>query len=75
MNKDQAKGAIKETAGKAQQKVGQAVGSEQMQAEGTQKQMEGDAQKQMGNVRDAAEERADQTVNPAGARPSEPSRP
>lgn len=52
MNKDQAKGAIKDAAGKVQQKVGEAVGSEEQQAKGMKKQVEGNVQKTVGDVKE-----------------------
>jgi uncharacterized protein YjbJ (UPF0337 family) len=52
MNKDQVKGSIKQTAGKVQQKVGEAVGSEKHQVKGVGKQIEGAAQKAVGNAKE-----------------------
>jgi uncharacterized protein YjbJ (UPF0337 family) len=52
MNKDQAKGAIKDAAGKFQRKVGEAVGSEEQQVEGIKKQVEGKLQKTVGDVKE-----------------------
>ena len=52
MNKDQVKGAIKDAAGKVQQKVGEAVGSEKQEAKGFKKQVEGKLQKASGNVKE-----------------------
>lgn len=52
MNKDQMKGSIKQTAGKVQQKVGEAVGSEKQQVKGIAKQIEGATQKAVGNIKD-----------------------
>ncbi len=52
MNKDQVKGTVKDTAGKIQQKVGEAVGSEKHQAKGLGKQIEGKAQKAAGDVKE-----------------------
>ena len=54
MNTDQVKGAVKDAAGKAQQKAGEAVGSTPQQAKGLAKQVEGKAQKAVGNVKNAA---------------------
>jgi uncharacterized protein YjbJ (UPF0337 family) len=56
MNKDQVKGAVKDAAGKVQQKVGEAVGSEQQQAKGLGKQIEGKVQKAFGDVKEAAKD-------------------
>jgi uncharacterized protein YjbJ (UPF0337 family) len=52
MNKDQVKGSIKQTAGKVQQKVGEAVGSEKQQAKGAAKRVEGAVQKGIGNAKE-----------------------
>jgi uncharacterized protein YjbJ (UPF0337 family) len=54
MNKDQAKGAIKEAVGKMQTKAGEAMGSETQQAKGVAKQMEGHIQKAVGDTKQAA---------------------
>jgi uncharacterized protein YjbJ (UPF0337 family) len=53
MNRDQVKGAVKEAAGKVQQKTGQLLGSKDQQAKGLKRQMEGHIQKTAGNVKDA----------------------
>ena len=53
MNKDQVKGATKDVAGKAQRKVGEAIGSTSQQAKGAVKQIEGKAQKAVGDVRES----------------------
>ena len=52
MNKDQVKGAVKDTAGKVQQKVGEAVGSQKHQVKGLEKQVEGKVQKAAGNMKE-----------------------
>lgn len=57
MNKDQIKGGAKDAAGKVQQKVGQAVGSEKQQAKGLGKQAEGKAQKTLGDAKEAIKDR------------------
>ena len=54
MNKDQAKGKIKDVAGKAQQKVGEATGSTEQQVKGMGKQVAGKAQEGAGDVKEAA---------------------
>jgi uncharacterized protein YjbJ (UPF0337 family) len=41
MNRDQVKGAAKDTAGKIQRKVGELTGNENQQAKGRAKQVEG----------------------------------
>ena len=52
MNKDQIKGSAKDAAGKIQQKVGEAVGSEKQQIKGVEKQVEGKVQKSIGDVKE-----------------------
>ena len=54
MNTDQVKGAVKDAAGKVQQKAGEVVGSTSQQAKGLEKQVEGKAQKAVGDVKNAA---------------------
>lgn len=56
MNKDQVKGSLKDAAGKAQQKIGQAVGSTEQQAKGLARQVEGKAQKSLGDVKEAVKD-------------------
>lgn len=53
MNKDQVKGAVKDAAGKVQQKTGEAVGSTEHQVKGLAKQAEGKAQKSFGDAKEA----------------------
>ena len=53
MNRDQIKGATKDTVGKVQRKVGELTGNENQQAKGTAKQVEGKIQKGVGNVEQA----------------------
>jgi uncharacterized protein YjbJ (UPF0337 family) len=52
MNKDQVKGAVKDAAGKAQEKTGEVGGSSEQQAKGLAKQVEGKAQKAVGDVKE-----------------------
>ena len=54
MNTDQVKGAVKDAAGKVQQKAGEVVGSTSQQAKGIEKQVEGKVQKAVGDVKNAA---------------------
>jgi uncharacterized protein YjbJ (UPF0337 family) len=54
MNTDQVKGAIKDVAGKVQEKAGEVVGSKSQQAKGLEKQVEGKAEKAVGDVKNAA---------------------
>lgn len=52
MNSDQVKGAVKDAAGKVQQKTGQVTGNESQQAKGLAKQAEGKVQKNVGNAKE-----------------------
>lgn len=58
MNKDQAKGAVKDVAGKLQQKAGKLVGNEKLQAKGIAKQISGKLQKGVGDVKEVLEDAA-----------------
>lgn len=57
MNTDQIKGALKEVAGKVQQKTGEVLDSPEQQLKGAAKQVEGTVQKNYGdakeNIKDA----------------------
>ncbi|GKS88551.1 MULTISPECIES: CsbD family protein [unclassified Acidovorax] len=57
MNTDQVKGALKDVAGKVQQKTGELINSPEQQAKGIAKQVEGTTQKNYGdakeNIKDA----------------------
>jgi uncharacterized protein YjbJ (UPF0337 family) len=53
MNKDQVKGAIKEAAGKVQQKAGQILGNKEQQAKGLAKKVQGKAQQKVGDAKEA----------------------
>jgi uncharacterized protein YjbJ (UPF0337 family) len=52
MNKDQVKGAVKDAAGKVQQKTGEVIGSTEQQAKGLAKQVEGKTQKNYGDAKE-----------------------
>ena len=52
MNKDQVKGAVKDAAGKLQEKAGEAIGSTEQQDKGLVKQAEGKVQKAYGDVKE-----------------------
>lgn len=54
MNKDQAKGAVKDVVGKAQEQVGKVTGSKEQQAKGVVKQGEGKVQKAYGDLKEEA---------------------
>jgi len=60
MNKDQAKGAIKDAAGKAQEKAGKLIGSNEQQAKGLAKQVEGKTQKMYGDAKEAVKKSLDE---------------
>jgi uncharacterized protein YjbJ (UPF0337 family) len=53
MNKDQVKGAVKEAAGKVQQKAGQILGNKEQQAKGLAKKVQGKAQQKVGDAKEA----------------------
>lgn len=53
MNKNQVKGAMKDVAGKVQQKVGEVTGSEKQQIKGLKKQAEGKIEKGAGDAKQA----------------------
>lgn len=52
MNKDQVKGAVKDAAGKLQEKVGEVTGNVDQQDKGVVKQVEGKVQKAYGDVKE-----------------------
>ena len=52
MNKDQVKGAAKNTAGKVQRTVGKLVGSRKQEVKGAVKQVAGKAQQKLGDVKE-----------------------
>lgn len=54
MNRDQAKGRMKEAGGKLQQKAGKSAGSARHQAKGLAKQGEGKLQKNVGDAREGS---------------------
>ena len=56
MNTDQIKGALKDAAGKVQQKAGEVINSPEQQAKGIAKQVEGKTQKAVGDVKEAAKD-------------------
>jgi len=58
MNKDQVTGAIKDAAGKVQQKAGEVLNSPEQQAKGVAKQVEGKTQKAVGDVKEVATDMA-----------------
>jgi uncharacterized protein YjbJ (UPF0337 family) len=51
MNKDQVKGAVKDVAGKVQEKSGKLVGSKEQQVKGLSKQISGKVQKGVGDAK------------------------
>ena len=58
MNKNQVEGALKDAAGKVQQKVGEVIDSPTQQAKGIAKQVEGKTQKAAGDVQQAVKDSA-----------------
>jgi uncharacterized protein YjbJ (UPF0337 family) len=59
MNRDQAKGHMKDIAGKARQKVGAATGNRKQQAKGMAQRASGKAQKALGGVKNASRRTGD----------------
>ena len=57
MNRDQAKGTMKDVAGKIQRKAGEITGSASQQVKGGAKQVAGKVQKAVGDARDDADKR------------------
>jgi uncharacterized protein YjbJ (UPF0337 family) len=60
MNKDQVNGAVKDAAGKVQEKAGKLVGSNEQRAKGLAKQAEGKTQKAFGDAKDAVKKSFDE---------------
>ena len=56
MNSDQVKGATKDAVGKAQRKVGEALGDTEQEVKGLAKQVVGKTQKAAGDAREAAKD-------------------
>lgn len=56
MNSDQVKGALKEAAGKVQQKTGEVLNSPEQQVKGVAKQVEGNVQKNYGDAKEAVKD-------------------
>ena len=59
MNTDQVKGAVKDAAGKVQQKTGEVTGNQSQQAKGLAKQAEGKVQKNVGNAKEVLKDNID----------------
>lgn len=57
MNKDQAKGHMKDIAGKARQKIGKLTGNRSEQAKGMANRAEGKVQKAVGDLKNASRRR------------------
>ena len=57
MNKNQVEGAVKDAAGKVQQKTGELVGSDKQQVKGLVKQAEGKTQKAVGDIQNAVKKK------------------
>jgi uncharacterized protein YjbJ (UPF0337 family) len=58
MNKDQAKGVVKDVAGKVQEKAGKLVGSKEQEAKGLSKQVAGKVQKKVGDIKEAVKDKS-----------------
>ncbi|CAN7518126.1 CsbD family protein [Acidovorax sp. LjRoot194] len=58
MNTDQVKGALKEVAGKVQEKTGEVINSPEQQAKGAAKQVEGNVQKNYGDAKETIKDAA-----------------
>ena len=59
MNKDQVKGAVKEAAGKVQQKTGEILGSTDQEAKGLARKIEGKVQQKVGDAKEKVEDAKD----------------
>jgi len=59
MNSDQVKGAVKEAAGKVQEKTGELINSPEQQAKGLGKQVEGKVQKNYGDAKEVVKDQID----------------
>lgn len=59
MNTDQIKGALKDAAGKVQQKTGEVIDSPEQQAKGLAKQVEGKTQKNVGDAKEVLKDKID----------------
>ena len=59
MNTDQVKGAVKEAAGKVQEKTGELIDSPEQQAKGLGKQVEGKVQKNYGDAKEVVKDQID----------------
>ena len=57
MNNNQVEGAVKDAAGKVQQKTGELVGSDKQQVKGLVKQAEGKTQKAVGDIENAVKKK------------------
>lgn len=57
MNKDQAKGKIKEAAGETQEQFGKVVGSKSQEAKGHAREFQGKAQEKVGDVKEAVKDK------------------
>ena len=64
MNSDQIKGSVKDVAGKAQRKMGEAIGSTEQQVKGAATQVEGKVQKAVGDAREAVKDAKDNARKP-----------
>jgi len=56
MNKDQIKGAVKEAAGKVQEKFGDLIGSNKQRAEGLVKEVAGKLERKVGDAKETMQD-------------------
>ena len=68
MNKDQAKGTLKDIAGKVQEQTGKLVGNKEQEAKGIHKQVTGKAQKHLGDVKEVVQDAKDAVKDAAQSR-------
>ena len=68
MNKDQAKGTLKNMAGKVQEETGKLVGNKTQEAKGVHKQVAGTAQKTVGDAREIVQDARAHVKDIAGSR-------
>lgn len=63
MNKDQVKGRVDQTVGKAKEALGKVVGNERLQTEGLADQTKGKVQTVYGDTKENAKDRAQELIN------------
>ena len=68
MNKDQAKGTLKDFSGKVQEQAGKLVGNKSQQAKGLKKQVAGKAQQRLGDAKELVKNVKDAVRGAVGKR-------